>query len=67
MRIMIIAAIAAVGFGFVGMSGVSAAPATGSAIRDTAAASSLRQNVRDEDRDHHKRHCYVRHGHRHCD
>lgn len=69
MRIAIIIAVAAVGVSFVGMSGASAAPVSGSAIKDAATASRLMQNVRDEDhdRDHHRRHCYVRHGHRHCD
>ena len=66
MRIAIIAAVAAVGLSLVGMSSASAAPASGSAIKDTAAASGLTQNVKD-DRDHHRRHCHVRHGHRHCD
>ena len=66
MRIVILAAAAVVGLGFIGVSGASAAPASGTAINDTAAASRLTV-VDDHDRDHHRKHCYMRHGHRHCD
>jgi hypothetical protein len=64
MRIAIVTAVAAIGLGFVGMSGASAAPASGTAIKDSAVESGLTQNVVD---DHHQKHCYMRHGHRHCD
>jgi hypothetical protein len=62
MRIAIIAAIAAIGLGCIGMSGASAAPVSGTVIKDSAAASSLTQNVWWR-----HRHCWWRHGYRHCD
>jgi hypothetical protein len=62
MRIAIIAAIAAIGFGCIGISGASASPASGSVIRDTASTTTLAQKVW-----WHRRHCWWRHGYRHCD
>jgi Ni/Co efflux regulator RcnB len=50
MRIAIIAAMAALSFGCIGISGASSAPASGTAIEDSAAASNPMQKV--EDRDH---------------
>jgi hypothetical protein len=64
MRISIIAAVATIGLSFVGISGASAAPASGIVINDTAAASRLTQNVRDYD--HHRKICRMPHGIRHC-
>lgn len=64
MRITILAAVAVLGFGCMGGSGALAAPASGNAIKDVAAASRVTVV---EDRDHHHKHCHVRHGHRHCD
>jgi hypothetical protein len=61
MRIALITAIAAIGLGFIGMSGVSAAPASGTVISDTASTSSLTQKVW-----WHHRHCWWRNGFRHC-
>jgi hypothetical protein len=62
MRIAIIAAVAAIGLGFVGMTGASAAPASGTVIKDTVSTSSLTQKVWWR-----HRHCWWRHGFRHCD
>jgi hypothetical protein len=83
MRIAIIAAMAAISFGCIGISGASSAPASGTAIQDRAAASNLMQKVEDrdhKDRDHKDRdqskdrdrgrdhkHCHWRHWHRVCD
>jgi hypothetical protein len=64
MRIIILSAVAAMGLGCIGVSGALALPAIGSAIKDSAAASRVTMV---EDRDHHHKHCHVRHGHRHCD
>ena len=50
MRIAIIAAMAAISFGCIGISGASSAPASGTAIQSSASASNLMQKV--EDRDH---------------
>ena len=46
MRIPVIAAIAAIGFGCIGISGASATPVSGTVIKDSAAKSSLVQDVR---------------------
>ena len=74
MRIAILAAVAGLGLGCFGASGVWAAPLSGTAIKDTAAASRITvvEDRRDRDRDHdhdrdHRRHCHWSHGHRHCD
>jgi hypothetical protein len=80
MRIAILAAVAGLGLGSFGASGVWAAPLSGTAIKDTAAASRItvvedrrdrdhRDRDRDHarDRDHDRRHCHWSHGHRHCD
>lgn len=66
MRIAIFAAVTTLGLGCIGVSGASAAPASGTAIKDTAAGSRVTV-VEEHDRDHHRKHCYWRHGHRHCD
>jgi Ni/Co efflux regulator RcnB len=82
MRIAILAAVAGLGLGCFGVSGVWAAPLSGTAIKDAAAASRItvvedrrdrdrdhRDRDRDHarDRDHDRRHCHWSHGHRHCD
>lgn len=46
MRIPVIAAIAAIGFSCIGISGASAAPVSGTVINDNAATSNLLQDVR---------------------
>jgi len=45
MRIHVIATMAAIGFGCIGISGASAAPASGTVIKDTAATSNLTEKV----------------------
>jgi hypothetical protein len=62
MRMGIIAAVAAVGFGFIALSGASAAPASGTVIKATAAQASVMENVW-----WHRRHCWWRHHRRWCD
>jgi hypothetical protein len=78
-RIAIFAAMAALSFGCIGISGASSAPASGTAIENSAAASNRMQKVeerdhnrdcdrdRSRDRDHDHRHCHWRHWHRVCD
>jgi hypothetical protein len=61
MRIALITAIAAIGLGFIGMSGVSAAPASGTVISDTAASGLTRVDW------HHCHHWHWHHGHHVCD
>jgi ABC-type glycerol-3-phosphate transport system substrate-binding protein len=62
MRMVVIAAATALGLGLAGMSGASAAPASGNGIQAAAVQSTLTQNVRWW----HHRHCWWHHGYRHC-
>jgi hypothetical protein len=66
MRKTLLATVAAVSFVTVGISAANAAPVSGAAINDTAAATSLTQKVWWH---HHwwHHHCWWHHGYRHCD
>jgi hypothetical protein len=64
MRMIVIAAVAALSLGFAGTAGASAAPASGTAIRTAAVQSTLTQNVW-----WHHHHWWWHHhhcGYRHC-
>jgi siroheme synthase len=68
MRKMIMIAVAAAGFAFVAVPGVSAAPSYGPGAASAAAGIDLTQDVhyRRYYRRHHHRHCWWRHGRRVC-
>ena len=66
MRAVFVAALVAAGIGLTGLSPTLAAPASGTAIGNAAAAHRAVDQVYWRRYHRHHRHCWWRHGYRHC-